>query len=1747
MEKQRFFAYSWHVDKDEEEVTAIRVYGLNEKNENVCVRINDFMPYVYIELPDRIPWDRGKAQLVGNKIDEIMGRQKPLKKELMLRKKLYGAHLDKHGNYKQFPYLFCAFSNRNDIKTMTFRMKKQFNVVGIGSIKVKIHETDADEILQLICCQNLPTAGWIDFVGKRQSEAVKLTLCHHEFIVKWNMLTPHKNDLVASPKIMGFDIEVNSTIPTAMPQASRPGDKIFQISCVLCRHGENQENYEKHLLTLGQPDLDIVGDDVLVTMFDTEAALLEGFTEFIREENPNVIVGYNILGFDIPYMIERAKLTMTIFNFDKQGFHKYAHAKEKTIKWSSSAYKNQEFQFLDAEGRIYVDLLPLVKRDFKFNNYKLKTIAEHFVSQTKDPLSPQGIFKCYRLGMKRNEKNEYGNVAQKAMGIVAKYCIQDSVLVLLLFDKLQTWVGLTEMAKTCNVSIFSLYTQGQQIKVYSQMYKYCFDNFIVVEKDAYQVADDERYVGAHVFPPKPGRYNNVVPFDFCLSGDTLISLSNGLSIRIEQLSDPQNVLTYNNGIISIEKFVNGLQNKGIRNTVKIYMQSGETITCTPEHKFMLEDGTWCEAQYLSGKKVKRGICYVEDIQCEDELLWKYQFGSFLIDTIENRANSLAFARILGYIYADGSIYVSLSKNKYIRKCCEACFGTILDAETFANDLKLLGLENINIRKRQASIKGITYSITLPNVISTAIHSIEGIIVGKRSTQPMKLPKFILDDNCPKAIIREFLAGIFGGDGSAPSLNSRQNTFSSVTLKWTTIEKYVIDMRICMINIQKLLKKVGVESNILDSTLVKYGKNSIQPKDHIDNPRYDTQLIITQNNTVDFATKIGFRYCINKSCRLDIVKTYRLMEDNTRRQHRFVVSRTNELIENNILNTLSRKKGQKTFLECLSIAQQELINNEPIINTYSLSSVSDIGYQRGEDKRHYDKPRRLSLQSKKFIKPKEYIDSLGVSSWFSVKGYCVGQDEQLIPTYNQIVIDVRDNGKQPVYDIEVRNTHNFIANGVVSHNCSLYPTTIIAYNIDYHTWVPDDSDIPDSMCHVMTWEDHISCIHDPKIIRIAELTKYIDSEKETLKKMREKKNAIKNKILKKEMQDEIDKKVEELKPYTQERSDLNKTKSKNPMCAKRYYRFLKQPRGVLPTIIQNLLDARAHTRKVDMKNINSKIKEFEADSKNHSKEITELKNLLGVLDKRQLAYKVSANSVSSDTPIPCKINDKFVYKNIEDISQGDWKSINEDQEISTPLENLLVWSDKGYTKPKYIMRHPQEKPLKRIITHNALVDCTEDHSLLSPDGNQVKPSELSIGDSLMHHELPLPCDLPDNILYDTITTDITKNHPLLSYSEELAYCHGLFFAEGTSNVWGSLGKAKATWIIYNQDIELLEKACQILNKNEGEFTISKYEKSCVYYLRAKGNLKELCKKYRNEFYDSRGNKKIPDYIFNVEYSVRLAFFIGYYAGDGARKLKKGVVISNKGQIGTAGLIYLANSLGYKTSISNGKNNKIIRVQCCQNFRNKYTDKIKTIKNSPEINLAKPIHNVLIRNQEQISLRNGYYNYRNIKIYAERFPCQKLLDSLDQAIISVSNRNSYITEYYTSTKKIKYQKLCCGKEYSIALITIKLNLPQNYNCKCSTKNINDKNNIDIFEKKDYNYVYDIETENHHFAAGVGNMIVHNSMYGSMGVKRGYLPFMAGAMATTYMGRTNIERVAETICKKYGGELVYGDQSGPQQVAA
>ena len=1489
METSSFFVYNWFVDTNQKEVTYIRAYGIGDNNENICLHITDFYPYVYIELPplSNTVWTTGLAQLVVNKINSELGNQKPLETQFVFKKRLYGAELVSNSDtftYKKFPYIFCAFSSRSDIKSLTYKIKKPVCIASLGYLQLKMHESDAPDVLQLICNRNIPSVGWIKFMGYKVRKEEHVTLCDYEYTVSYKNLARSKKQGVANPLIMGFDIEVNSGNPLAMPDSKKPTDKVFQISCVLSRTGDGDTSMDNHLLSLGCPDTVYTGDDIIIHRFNTEGDLLDGFATFVNTWNPNVLVGYNILGFDIQYMIDRAKFNHCI-KFFTLGMHKYNMSIEKTIKWSSSAYKNQEFSFLDAEGRIFVDLLPLVQRDFKFNNYKLKTISEYFLQDTKDDLSPKGIFKCYRVGIK-NTNGVYSENSKKAMSICGKYCVKDSVLVCLLLEKLQTWVGLTEMANTCsenicelhvltemantcNSQIFSLYTQGQQIKVYSQLYRYCTEKGIVVEKDGYVTHEDDRYMGAYVFTPEPGKYKNVVPFDFCLSENTCITCRNGLSRKITQFFDGAELMSYSveKGVCLSDRMINSLLNKGTMNTVCVEFATGDTIICTPDHKFMCTDGEWRKAidlRFVSVKKCMYGI--FDDPSVDKDSGFSIHVTrrglSHIWSMCLDRERILAYARLLGFLYTDMGASI--------------VHDTMYDLKSFEADLEFTSVDICDI-----------------------IH-----------------------EKCPLSVIREFLAGLFGRKGMMPSLFT-DTEFSPIRL-------------------------VGVDSSLVVALLGRFG---IKCEDI-----YSPDIVICKDSTLKFANNIGFRYAINKSYKLDLIRL---------------------------------------CLESTSV---------PIV----------------------------------------FLKSLGLESWFTSRLGIVPINETTLPVYDVLVTNVTTVGNVNVYDIEVETNHNFIANGVIAHNCSMYPSTIIAYNIDYHTWVKDDSDIPDELCNVMEWEEHQYCQHDEKIKRLGVLNEYIDKEKAVISELRQFANKAKP-AEKARIRVGISKKVEELKPYVTERSDINKAKPKVITCAKYRYRFLKEPLGVLPSILQNLLEARKTVRSVHMKKIKGKIAELKEgaseSASDNERELVKLYTELNILDKRQLSYKVSCNSgygimgtkkgyipfmpgaacttflartniiqvadivttkyngqliygdsdcILCTTPILIfdTNTNQIMYTTVDEISSGVWTHYNNNKEISNCKDGYQIWSDNGFTPIKCVVRCCTTKPISRVLTHVGMVQCSSEHSLLTDDLQQVSASEVSVGDNLCISQLPLPPDTPTTPLYNNnLTLELIEQYVIPDSNEaELAFIYGLFFADGGASICQrSSGSIVYTWAINKKDHDLLTRCANLLEGKYENLTF-KIISTCtgVYKLipsmiSRKGKSKvEFVTMYRSMFYDNKKYKKIPDIILNSNLDIRTAFFMGYYAGDGSKK-DPAMTCTNKGQIGTAGLFYLFSSIGYKVSIN-------------------------TRSDKPN--------------------------------------CFKLTCSTPDS------------KFRYDPKKVK--------------------------------------KIDNFNIPENEYIYDIQTENHHFAAGIGQIVVHNSSY-------------------------------------------------------
>jgi DNA polymerase elongation subunit (family B) len=90
----------------------------------------------------------------------------------------------------------------------------------------------------------------------------------------------------------------------SFPVASEIENPIIQIGCVFQKYGE-PEPYKKIMLSLKDCDQ---FNDVNVLSFESEPEMLLAFKDIIRKEDPDIITGYNIYGFDEKYIAGRAKI-----------------------------------------------------------------------------------------------------------------------------------------------------------------------------------------------------------------------------------------------------------------------------------------------------------------------------------------------------------------------------------------------------------------------------------------------------------------------------------------------------------------------------------------------------------------------------------------------------------------------------------------------------------------------------------------------------------------------------------------------------------------------------------------------------------------------------------------------------------------------------------------------------------------------------------------------------------------------------------------------------------------------------------------------------------------------------------------------------------------------------------------------------------------------------------------------------------------------------------------------------------------------------------------------------------------------------------------------------------------------------------------------------------------------------------------------------------------------------------------------
>lgn len=165
------------------------------------------------------------------------------------------------------------------------------------------------------------------------------------------------------------------------------GDEVTFIGSTFMNYG-TKEPYLNHCLVVGSCD-DIDGS--VIESGDTEKDVLLKWTELIQKENPDIIIGYNIFGFDYEFMFRRAlenhcereflllsrKMNDICANEEKgTGKMNLEHTK---LQIASGEY---DLRYARMVGRLQIDMYAYFRRDFNLSSYKLDDVAGQFISDS---------------------------------------------------------------------------------------------------------------------------------------------------------------------------------------------------------------------------------------------------------------------------------------------------------------------------------------------------------------------------------------------------------------------------------------------------------------------------------------------------------------------------------------------------------------------------------------------------------------------------------------------------------------------------------------------------------------------------------------------------------------------------------------------------------------------------------------------------------------------------------------------------------------------------------------------------------------------------------------------------------------------------------------------------------------------------------------------------------------------------------------------------------------------------------------------------------------------------------------------------------------------------------------------------------------------------------------------------------------------------------------------------------------------
>jgi hypothetical protein len=511
----------------------------------------------------------------------------------------------------------------------------------------------------------------------------------------------------------------------------------------------------------------------------------------------------------------------------------------------------------------------------------------------------------------------------------------------------------------------------------------------------------------------------------CLTGDSLVTLADGTARRIDSLvaADFRGALLaprFEKGDAAVRGCVDAIDS-GVRECVTLTLVDGRQLTMTPDHRVMLykndggdgfvqarnlalceqrADGSYVVRSSGDNDHVQLGVGVAAQVAVRDDEdakaeAWFIERVAERVGGARSRASALAFARLLGAVWATGSSSLSLA--------------SVFDCNAVQRDVELL----MPLARAVACERNGAFVVTLPSALGTAL--------------AVDAEALMSDEQCGTAFVREFVAAAVGRHSSNVAIDRTGFVHRTVS-------------KVIASPVARLLGKLYRELDGASARTAFWCKN-------------DGSLAFSAPGSVWFAERVGVRYNLPQQVLGAVEHSYMSLVERHLAQRAAVAEaalekllpheplssmfraaledKQNSVVDDHdkraialdVLGELDAQRdlGRLSVSEAVAAAREELEAREPLLFPSAWENVGPTS--------------EMSVRGRFETFARAYVASLGMSDVFEKTFKWLELDS--VPLMRLAPIGRRDAGAHRVYDLtiahDVAHEPAFVANGVAVHN------------------------------------------------------------------------------------------------------------------------------------------------------------------------------------------------------------------------------------------------------------------------------------------------------------------------------------------------------------------------------------------------------------------------------------------------------------------------------------------------------------------------------------------------------------------------------------------------------------------------------------------------------------------------------------------------------------------------------------------